>query len=78
MLTFDAIFCERRTMEMLSRHNRMGLFQVKDNQPEGLARIEHLFSPLLGGGPDTRGVGKIRGPHRHPWAVGAQAHGGHP
>ena len=75
MLTFDAIFCEQKTMEILTRHNRMGIFQVKGNNPEGLFRIERLFSPLLGGSPDTESAEKKWGLHRDPKAVGSPAHG---
>ena len=73
MMTFDAIFCEQKTMEILTRHNRMGIFQVKENQPEGLHRIERLFSPLLAGSPDAESVGKKWGLHRDAKAVGEGA-----
>lgn len=78
LLTFDAIFCEQKTMETLTRHNRMGIFQVKENQPEGLFRIERLFSAHLGGSPDTESVEKKRGLHRDPKAVGSPAHACNP
>lgn len=73
MLTFDALFCEQKTMETLTRHNRMGIFQVKDNQPEGLYRMERLFSPLLGGSPDAESVEKKWRLHRDEKALGQAA-----
>lgn len=78
LLTFDAIFCEQRTMEALSRHKRTGIFQLKGNQPEGLARVERLLCPLLATPPDAEGVEKKRGLRRDPAGVGARAHARHP
>jgi len=60
LLTFDAIFCEQQTMRALTENNRMGIFQVKDNQPEGLQRLERWFaavpkaSPSYSAGPEKK------------------------
>jgi hypothetical protein len=72
ILTFDAAFCERHTMEALSRHNRLGLFAVKDNQPEATRRLERWFASVINRPPDHREVEKKRGLHRHARAVGGR------
>ena len=38
----------------------MGIFQVKDNQPEALLRLERWFARHPQNAPDFRGVGKKR------------------
>lgn len=77
ILTFDAAFCERATMEALSRHNRLGIFAVKDNQPEATRRLERWFATVINRPPDHREVEKKRGLHRHPRAVGGRRHARH-
>jgi len=73
ILTFDAVFCERTTMEMLTRNNRLGIFQVKENQPETLDRLLRWFhGSLPKARPDLREVEKKRGLRRHTRGVGAQ------
>ncbi len=70
MLTFDAMFCEQKTMDIIAAHGRMAVIQVKENQPEGLLRIQRLFSPLPAA-PDTEGTEKKWGLHRDPQVLGA-------
>lgn len=71
LLSFDAIFCDQQTMDALTRHNRRGLFQVKENQPEGLRRMERWFASVPKDSPDTAGTEKKWGLHRHAQAVHA-------
>jgi len=66
ILTFDALFCEQKTMETLTRNNRMGIFQVKENQPEGLFRIQRWFARGLNSAPGHRSVEKKRGLRNDP------------
>lgn len=73
ILTFDALFCEQATMQALTERNRMGIFQVKDNQPEALQRLHRWFSPLAKDAPDFRETEKKRRLHRHPRAVAGRA-----
>jgi hypothetical protein len=70
ILTFDALFCEQNTMQALSEHNRLGIFQVKENQPEALFRLQRFFSAMPKNSPDFRETEKKRGLRRHPGAVG--------
>lgn len=73
ILTFDALFCEQATMQALTDRNRMGIFQVKDNQPEALQRLQRWFSPLPKDAPEFRETEKKRGLHRHPRVVERRA-----
>lgn len=71
ILTFDAIFCEQRTMEALTKNNRMGIFQVKENQPELANQLLRWYHALPKGTPGFRESEKKRGLHRHPVAMGS-------
>lgn len=74
ILTFDAMFCEQQTMRMLTENNRMGIFQVKENQPEGLRRLERWFAAQPKGSPGySGGAEKKRGLHRHPQSARCSA-----
>lgn len=75
ILTFDAIFCEQKTMEALTRHNRMGIFQVKENQPETLFMIQRFFDKLLASKPDDRVVEKKWRLRRHARHMGGACAG---
>ena len=65
ILTFDALFCEQQTMGALTKNNRMGIFQVKDNQPETLFRLERWLAALPQAKPDAAETEKKWGLHRH-------------
>lgn len=71
ILTFDAIFCEQKTMEALTKNNRLGIFSVKENQPETFDRLWRWFHATLPkGAPDYREAEKKRGLHRDARTVG--------
>lgn len=72
ILTFDALFCEQATMNLLTENNRMGIFQVKDNQPETLRRLERWFARQPKKAPDFRGVEKKRGLRGDAGTLGGQ------
>lgn len=46
LLTFDALFAQRDLAQTLTADGRRGLFQIKDNQSETLARLERWFYAL--------------------------------
>ena len=69
ILTFDALFCEQQTMRALTKNNRMGIFQVKENQPETHFRLERWFAALPQAKPDAAETGKKWGLHRHARAM---------
>jgi hypothetical protein len=58
LLTFDAMFCQHKIAEKLIGNGKKAIFQVKENQPETLRRLERFFSPLPKEKPDHRSVEK--------------------
>lgn len=58
LLTFDAMFCQHKIAEKLVGNGKKAIFQVKENQPETLRRLERFFSPLPKEKPDHRSVEK--------------------
>lgn len=70
ILSFDALYCEQKTMEALTKNNRVGIFQVKDNQPELADRLLRWYHALPKGTPGFRESEKKRRLHRHPNTVG--------
>jgi hypothetical protein len=72
ILTMDAMFCESETMEKLTKNNRLGIFQVKGNQPTAAFEVERIFRALLHGKtPDYQESEKKWGLHRDARGVGA-------
>lgn len=71
ILTMDAAFCEAKTMEALTSNNRLGIFQVKENQKTACFELERFFRRMLfEGSPDYREAEKKWGLHRDARAVG--------
>lgn len=72
ILTMDAIFCETETMERLTKNNRLGIFQVKGNQPTAAFELERIFRSLLHGKtPDYKESEKKWGLHRDAGGMGS-------
>jgi len=69
ILTFDAMFSQHAVVEALTRHNRMGIFQIKDNQPETLRRLERWFHALPKDSCQVQETEKKWGLPRDPHAV---------
>ncbi len=58
LLTFDAMFCQHKIADKLVSNGRKAIFQVKENQPETLRRLERFFAALPKQEPDHRSVEK--------------------
>jgi hypothetical protein len=71
IITMDAAFCEGKTMELLTKNNRLGIFQIKGNQKTALFDLERFFRRILHEvTPDYRETEKKWGLHRDPRSVG--------
>ena len=58
IFTFDAMFAQHTVVEKLTRNNRMGIFQIKDNQAETHRRLQRWFAKLPRDKFQTRSVEK--------------------
>jgi hypothetical protein len=58
IFTFDAMFAQHSVVEELTRNNRMGIFQIKDNQAETVRRLQRWFSRQRAEGYQIRTVEK--------------------
>lgn len=77
VFTFDAMFTQHAVVEKLTRNNRMGIFQVKDNQSETLRRLERWFYALPKDSCQVQETEKKWRLHRDPHAMercGAKRH----
>ena len=61
LLTGDAIFAQRPLLEAMQEHHRDYLFQVKENQPKVLEKLEETFKDAPKQRPQDRQVDKKRG-----------------
>lgn len=78
IFTFDAMFTQHAVVEALTRNNRMGIFQVKDNQSETVRRLERWFAALPKDSCQAQETEKKGRLHRDPQAVERPRAVGHP
>lgn len=69
LLTFDAMFAQHTVVETLTANNRLGIFQIKENQEETFRRLERWFAALPADSCQAQETEKKRGLHCDPHAV---------
>ena len=69
ILTFDALFAQHAMVEALTANNRLGIFQIKENQDETFHRLQRWFAALPPDSFHAQETEKKWGLHRHPHPV---------